>query len=227
MIKQAILNQNQNQNQNQTKDFFNITTINTTSILLLLSVKNADKESSSVDCYLNRIDLICHMADYISNELGIECSVGLTQCSLFADKAKVIDHWLNNESKNSIEKYYLVGFDTITRLFDAKYYSDSVENSLDSFFKNNSVVVLLRDDGKVSIDDQVEYFNSISIGTCANIPSKWMKKIFITQSPSEWGISSSNIRKMIANGDCNWQTMVIPSIKSAILDSGLYGLRNV
>lgn len=228
---QSIINKN-----NATSNNLNLSCINIYSVLLLLSVKNADKNEVSSNEYSKRLKMMILLANYIKEINGINCGVALTNASLFVDKSDLITDWIHNETKehninitNNISNYFLLGFDTIIRFFDPKYYiNKSIIESLNPFFQNSKIVVLLRDDksSKMDITKQKEYLNDIVSKNQLNdttLPDSWKGKLLYGESQKEWNISSSGIRKEISNNISNdWESKVIPSIKDFIKNNSMY-----
>lgn len=207
-----------------------ISTINKNSVLLLFSIKNADKSNVSIDEYVIRLHMVRLMCDYISEVLGVSCGVALINSSLFVDKSHIISDWIKLHNP-TVENYFLLGFDTLIRLFDMKYYNDkkNIIESLNPLFENSKILTFLRDDGKLSINQQETYIESIKNCKIMNkniefdIPSKWGNNILMTSSINEWGISSSNIRnEVFENLNDNWEDKVIPNIAKFIKDNQLY-----
>jgi nicotinamide-nucleotide adenylyltransferase len=224
MIKQSILLLCKDN-----KDL-NISTINTNSVLLLFSVKNADKDSVTENEYIKRLNMVNKMCEIVSNELGISCGIALTNASLFVDKNELIRKWVNNYNNNynnnnnnnnnnsqsnefNIDTYFLLGFDTLIRFLDKKYYNDTIFNSLKSFFETSKIIVFLRDDpsSKFDVHEQEKYVEDLDIN------QDWKNRIKFCESKEEWSISSSKIRKLIAEKDVTWKKLVIPGIEDDII----------
>lgn len=181
--------------------------INTSSVLLMLSIHNADKPTVEIDQYVQRLELIEKMAIKVREELGVDCGICIVKCPLFIEKANEIRR-IFNEKELKID--YLLGFDTLIRLFNPKYYKDgNVFKSLDEFIKSNNLIIFLRDDDMTTIEDQKEYFKKLSVGEIPGVPSNWIEHIQIEQMVDYWWISSSLIRKKIEDGDETWRSLVI------------------
>ena len=222
MIKQSILDLNKRNN-------INTSTINNKSILLLFSIENADKQNNlSIDTYVHRINMIDLMTKYIDQELGLACGIGLIKSSLFIDKSNLINDWLSgytSEGKEKISQFFLLGYDTVIRLFNMKYYpnSDNINEALKPLFDNSKICVFLRksdksDEDEKEITKQIEYLKNLQ--KLLNDESK----ILICMSENEWNISSSSIRNSVQNGndDKSWNSQVIHSIRDYINRNGLY-----
>lgn len=189
--------------------------INTSSVLLLLSVQNVDKPSASIDQYGDRLVLIEKMAKRIREDLGVECGVCLLKCGRFIDKSLELDHLFENEigsdGEHHIKMDYLLGYDTVVRLFDSKYYEPSgdIEQSLDKFISNNHLTIFLREDGKTPIETQRQFLTHISQGEIKNVPTRWSKNMSLAEMKDSWWISSSLIRQLQKDNDPKWHSMVV------------------
>lgn len=100
--------------------------------LLLFSTNNVDKSLTGANV-LQR----AQMMELVSLEFA-DTAVGFTPHGRFMDKAKYIHSWFTeNYSNRQLELYFIVGFDTMIRLLDPKYYNGkTVKESLTPFFKS-------------------------------------------------------------------------------------------
>lgn len=196
-------------------DLCNTLTINNNGVLLLFSLKNADKgDNFKTNEYIRRLMMIYKMCDYVNQELGIDCFVGVSKKSLFVEK--------DEDLKFIKNKCYLLGFDTLVRLFDLKYYdgkNENLVNILQPFFEECKIFTLLRKDEHFSIQSQLDFIenikqqNEISSGDKKiKIPGTWKDKIIFDKSENEWNISSSEIRELIGSKDSRWKPLVIPEV---------------
>lgn len=192
-----------------------------TSLLLLLSVKNADKIIPAPASFDHRINMMCLMAQEISSKTDINVSVALTNHAKFVDKCDSIVEYIKSDQSAIIPKLtFLVGFDTLIRIFDAKYYKpSSIEDSLKEFMQVSELFVLKRDS---NTEEQVKYVQDIQNGL-AEIPSSWGSKIHLIDGDSQTlKITSSLIRKEISSNVLSWKDYVYPSILKYIEDEKLY-----
>lgn len=165
-------------------------------VLLLLSVNNADKppKPSTFD---KRMEMMCLMSDTLKNE-NISSSVGITTCAKFVDKDKIIRQ---NFSAYSLITY-LVGFDTIIRILDPKYYlPQPISEALKEFMTSTNFFCLTRDAGS-EVERQMKYCLDINQGLHEpTIPREWGSKIRLELNDEKYtSVSSSNIRDTVLNG---------------------------
>lgn len=203
-----------------------IATINTRSVLLLLSLKNADKKSTDLTGYLHRLEMIKLFAQHIFNDYGLTCSIGLTNKSLFAEKLTAIFDSLDSPMKECLKITFLLGFDTLIRLLDPKYYKgEGLEKALGPFFDRASCFVVSRDDGHYSFQSQKNYITDIRNGKFdGEVPASWADHIFLESGTSDsLKISSSSIRANIKSGKTEfWKESTYPDIVRYIVEKGLY-----
>ncbi|ODV87080.1 hypothetical protein CANARDRAFT_5637 [[Candida] arabinofermentans NRRL YB-2248] len=196
------------------------TTINDKSVLLLLSVNNADKSSNSPASTIHRLSMMIELSNEISENLGICCGVGITDKSLFIDKYKVLSEFINSEKK--VTQTYLFGFDTLIRLLNPKYYqSKGIVDALNEFITNCDCFVLTRRDSSSSsssMEHQKDYVKNLEW-----IPSSWIDKFNIVDNvETNLDISSSSIRESIKQGDSGWEMNTFPSIANYIKNNHIY-----
>ena len=203
------------------------------SILLLLSVQNADK-GNVPESFENRIEMMYLMAKDLSYKLSLthNVSIGLTKHARFVDKSlSILDYLHHNElherTENRIKMTFLVGFDTLIRIFNPLYYlPDKFSSSLDEFMKSTDIFCLTRNDKKISLEEQAKYIEKIREGNHEDIPQHWSQSIFLSKNKGEiiGLISSSNVRENILSGKTDWYKNVIPEIRDFIVNEKLYKL---
>lgn len=199
-------------------------------LVLLLSVKNADKTQPQPANFEDRIEMMYLMANYLNKSLNVNVSIGLTDHAKFVDKSvsilKYIQATLPNIELNDLKLTFLVGFDTLVRIFNPKYYlPDKLLESLSIFMKTTDLFCLTRNDDKISNKEQTQYVSDISNGKLEHVPSHWSSNIHLINNTDDSAdkiglISSSSIRKEISQN--NWHNQVIPEIKEYIVKEGLY-----
>lgn len=165
-------------------------------VLLLLSVNNADK-SPKPATFDKRMEMMCLMANILEKE-NVSTSVAITTYAKFVDK----DNVLRREFFNTGLISYLVGFDTIVRILDPKYYlPQSLSDALGEFMHSTNFFCLTRNSDQ-EIEKQVRYCSDISRGLYEpTIPRAWGKKIQIELNDEKYNsICSSHIRDLVLNG---------------------------
>ncbi|SCU95079.1 LAMI_0F00870g1_1 [Lachancea mirantina] len=167
-------------------------------VLLLLSVNNADKKPQPAS-FDERMDMMMLMAQLLTRNF-IPTSAALTVFGKFAQKSAAI----HQELGATLPLVYLVGFDTLIRIFDAKYYiPHAPAEALKDFMTTTQFYCLTRGASGLSESDQATFVDDIKQGRYEpNIPSSWHSKLVIENSKDEYSdISSSSIRQKIAHAD--------------------------
>ena len=197
-------------------------------VLLLLSVNNADKLTPQPASFDHRIEMMFKLADHINESLKVDVKVGLTNYAKFVDKSEAICSYMKNCNQLSIPNIrlsFLVGYDTLIRILNPKYYlPDSLATALAGFFETSDLFCLTRSDDSISLEKQFDYLDSISKGYVQYIPKNWSSNIHLTHNESlELSkISSSSIRANIINDSEEWFNKVTPDIKNYIVNEHIY-----
>lgn len=110
-------------------------------VVLLLSTGNADKPSVSPKEMGTRIEMMYILA----GELGPRTVIGLTTEAKFMDKAEALA-----SAFPACKIVFALGFDTMLRILDQKYYREPVRQIADQLAKVASLVVLTRRNDEVS-----------------------------------------------------------------------------
>ncbi|KAG7838462.1 hypothetical protein KL942_001866 [Ogataea angusta] len=197
--------------------------VNSRSVLLLLSVKNADKRPQPAK-FEDRLQMMYYLAQEITDQMGVSCAIGITNCSLFVDKALTLENYFKKEYTDRLRFTFLLGYDTLVRLLAPKYYEPrSLQDALGSFFKTSDCFVLTRNDGNDSSESQLQYLERMKKGMVAEAPPRWADKIFLAQGDSDTqSLSSSSIRKLIGSGDDSWISKTTPNIAAFISEQHPY-----
>ncbi|CAG8534930.1 15975_t:CDS:1 [Dentiscutata heterogama] len=185
--------------------------------LLLYAIKNADKTPSSSDA--GPVDRILMMESLASQIHSIKTeqnfnslqniATGVITHPLFMDKAKAIHSYFNNNKSTSrfidsssivinyssqISLYFILGFDTVIRLFNPQYYSN-IYKELDSFFKISNIICANRD-GYGGRESEEKFFQGDIL---KEIIGESEKIIRVKLDDDLAKISSTNVRNAINN----------------------------
>jgi nicotinic acid mononucleotide adenylyltransferase len=158
--------------------------------LLLFSTVNADKKLTGASV-LQRAQMMELMANQFQHS---NIAVGFTPHAKFINKAKAIQAWFKN---NPIELYFILGYDTIIRLFDPKYYAPvSVKEALAPFFDNHCHIICAdrgagqEDEEKeafwkgISQEYQADLIHRIELDSTAQIVSSTLARSLLSQDDS-------------------------------------------
>jgi nicotinamide-nucleotide adenylyltransferase len=173
--------------------------------LLLFSTNNADKQLSGASV-VQRVQ----MMELLSTTLDQPAVIGLTRHGKFIDKATHITRWFDtkyNKTK-SLELYFIVGYDTMIRFMDPKYYAPvSVKEALSPFFEQCHLICADRPHD----DDKALFWKK----TLEMFGSDRVKQIEL--HPTTASISSTKVRM-----DAEHTDMVNDAILAFIKASDLY-----
>lgn len=169
-------------------------------LLLLLSIKNADKADNPAP-FDKRLDMMSLFSKCLTKDFNdMSATVAVTKFAKFVEKTDAI----RKELFPSGPIVYLVGFDTITRVLDPKYYlPQTLAESMKDFMKQDEFFCLTRkeDDNGEDLAKQLVYAKDITDGLFeSTIPREWGSKITVLLNSNKYcAISSSAIRKRLTN----------------------------
>lgn len=122
-------------------------------IALLLTAVNADKKVTGASLP-QRLQMLERLAS--RGEAKIDAPLSIVACShpRFVDMAQALSALYENERQSKPTFYFILGYDTLVRVFDPKYYKDMAAE-LAPFFAKAHVVAFNRDDDNESAIQQV------------------------------------------------------------------------
>lgn len=211
-------------------------------LLLLLATRNADKPTQPASLEQRLVmmsifaqDVIRGLGEARTNENGdapVRVDVGVTKKPYFLDKAAAIDGLENylaaDEMGETLEQVHLIGFDTLLRLLDPKYYPPNrTLRPLDPFFEKCRVIVTKRTGGEWGrTDEQDAYVKALADGMKEEEGGRkeWASRIELIEGrPETETVSSTKVRDAAGRHDhetlCN---LVTDGVKRYILDNHLY-----
>ncbi|KAF9086352.1 hypothetical protein BGX29_001453 [Mortierella sp. GBA35] len=205
-------------------------------VLLLLATNNVDKGQTGASA-VERLEMMEAVAmDSIRNEKEDPAlrhmAVGLTIHARFMDKAQpILDHY----PPNTVQLSWIMGHDTMTRLFDPKYYND-VHADMAPFFEKCDVICSSRP-GYGTRDDMMRFVEASGHGkkvTLVDIPDddddeddregeRNGSSVGTTRGIQVKEMSSTVVRSAIRNQDWTLVDLcVLPSVRLLIEKNGLY-----
>lgn len=195
-------------------------------VLLLLSINNADKSSPQPAPFEDRVEMMVRMGNFIKKNLQVDVIIGLTDKARFVDKKSSIINYIKCRLKKEsvTELSFLVGYDTLIRILNPKYYLPvSLCTALEDFFIGLDLFCLSRDSPEESIQDQIHFIRKIANGEIEGVPEVWASKIHLVanESTETSSISSSTVRNMINRGS-NLLNLLIPEVANYILTNHPY-----
>lgn len=153
------------------------------------------------------------MMDLLARKIEAESSatalVTLSKHARFVDKAKDV-----SISFPSIKDVlWLVGYDTLIRILDKKYYSGTLEESLREFWQKNRLVCAIRGDESI----ERAFVEKIRAGEVDGVPVSWAEYIKIIE-PVGKNDSSTRARKASAEGRLKEVRQVVPEEIAAYIE---------
>ncbi|KAJ1921175.1 hypothetical protein H4219_000773 [Mycoemilia scoparia] len=195
--------------------------------LILLSSANCDKKPSGASL-VQRLG----MMEILGKELVVDgdgsssVATGLCNAPRFVDKAIVLYRFFSripfaedrvpNGPTTKVVLYFMMGWDTLIRLFDPKYY-DAFPEDLEPFFSYGGRIVYARRGG---FDD-----SDVSDFLAKRIPMEFQKYIFEIELPRELAaISSTRAREEagVLGRSKEYEAMVPKSIRDFISSQQIY-----
>ena len=182
-------------------------------LLLLLAIENADK-APKPESFEQRLAMMTIFAQDIldsapqdaSEDEPLTIDIGVTKLPYFTDKSIAIAK-STEAGETSIEQVHLIGFDTVKRILNIKYYPpDHNLKSLASLFENHRFRCTYRtDESYGSKLEQDAYINDLASGRRdkEGADSKWAQRIELVEGrkDGEQIISSTKVRDVLAQKD--------------------------
>jgi nicotinamide-nucleotide adenylyltransferase len=198
-------------------------------LLLLLATQNADKATkpASLEDRLVMMTLFAHELLYdIRQGESLSIDVGLIKQPYFHDKAEAVDE--SNIYPGQPQQVHLIGFDTLVRIFNTKYYSpDHDLRVLAPFLSKHRLRATYRtDDEWGSRQEQDQYVKDIADGKRAaeGAQPKWARQLTLVEGRREGEdiVSSTLARKAAKNDPAQLDKYVMPTVRDWILSEKLY-----
>lgn len=187
-------------------------------LLLLFATMNADKAPSaaSFDQRLTLMtifaaDLIASLQERSDDHFVVPVDVGVTTVPYYTDKSAAIEAEGQTWYPSKPQHIHLVGFDTLTRFFAAKYYKafDPPFSALNPYFDagHRLRVTLRPDEDYGSEDEQRAFVRRLEDGGMEEDGGRreWAGQVDLVPPNPKAGVSSTRIRKAAKHGD--WEEL--------------------
>lgn len=177
-------------------------------LLLLFAVMNADKAPSPA-AFEQRLammmvfarDLLDVLDQQDSKYQSVPIDIGVTKAPYYTDKSAAIEtdghEWYPNNPKHT----HIIGFDTLTRFFNAKYYQDFTPpfSALEPYFTagHRLRVTMRPDDGYGTVEDQKAFVKKLEDGEMEKDGAKreWARQVELVEPNPKAGVSSTKVRR--------------------------------
>lgn len=205
--------------------------------LLLFSTHNADKAPSAAS-FPQRLALMTLFAEDLLQDLRTQeqqtytiptIDIGLTNAPYYTDKSAAIANEGRAEYPDSPTHVHLMGFDTITRFFAAKYYPDHNPpfSALAPFFDagHRLRVTLRPSDEYGTVETQRAFIAQLADGGMEKDGGKkeWAEQIDVVEAPEGAGVSSTRVRKAAKKGDwAEVDELCTRGVAEAVREEGVY-----
>ncbi|POR36420.1 Nucleotidylyl transferase [Tolypocladium paradoxum] len=206
-------------------------------LLLMLAVNNADKAPRPASFALRLA-----MMEGFARELGegMEVDVAVTRMPFFHDKARAISE---SGVYGAPEQVFLVGFDTLVRIFNPKYYNAAklgeaassspeqhqqtpMQAALGPFFARARLRVTTRPgDAWGTQEEQRAYVRGLGDGVLDDVGGRreWARRVDVVDGGEMGGVSSSRVRDVVRTGGLDGlDGMVDEEVRAWIEREGLY-----
>ncbi|KAL8831182.1 MAG: hypothetical protein Q9170_005410 [Blastenia crenularia] len=210
-------------------------------ILLLLAIQNADKAPKPA-AFEQRLAMMRLFAQDVQNQYSsqsqkeskegpLAVDVGITKEPYFHDKAIGIEesgYYADETSGQQPQQVHLLGFDSLIRLLDTKYYPPKhTLEPVNALFGRHRIRVTRRteDDNKWgSKEEQDRYWEALANGDRKTEGGKkeWAERIEMVEGEGD-AISSTRVRTFA--GKCDWENvekLVGRGVREWIEAEGLY-----
>jgi nicotinamide-nucleotide adenylyltransferase len=207
-------------------------------LLLLFSIQNADKAPSAAsfpqrlalmtifaEDLLKHLQTVANHQDYVLPTVDI----GLTTAPYYTDKTLAISKEGAEHYPDSPKHVHLLGFDTITRFFAAKYYPkfNPPFSALNPYFDGGHRlrVTLRPSDEYGTVASQQEFIDSLARGDMESDGGKreWASQIEVVHAEEGVGVSSTRIRKAAKQQDWNEvQQLCTEGVAKAVKENSIY-----
>jgi nicotinamide-nucleotide adenylyltransferase len=182
-------------------------------VLLLLAIQNADKAAKPAT-FDHRLEMMQLLAQQIEKTSSASALIAISKHPRFVDKARDV----TKAFPEMDAVVWLVGYDTLIRILDKKYYRDTLEESLGEFWERNRLVCAIRGD---DVEERA-YVERIKKGEVEGVPAKWAEYVKVIE-PVGKEHSSTKARKAALEGQWEELRRIVPEeIAAYIREEGLY-----
>ncbi|KAL8994590.1 MAG: hypothetical protein Q9169_005486 [Polycauliona sp. 2 TL-2023] len=217
-------------------------------LLLLLATQNADKAPKPaafeqrlammtilaqdiLDEYRSTARSQGSTADSPDEETSLAVDIGVTKHPYFHDKAISIEdskHYADSSLSEQPQQVHLLGFDSLIRLLDTKYYPPAHRlDPLSALFNRHRIRVTRRtDDGDQygTVKEQDGIWQALARGERESEGGKreWAEKIEMVEGEGD-AVSSTKVRDGVEKGD--WalvERLVGKGVRGYVEEKGLY-----
>lgn len=183
-------------------------------LLLLFATMNADKAPSAATfdqrltlMTIFAVDLLRHLKSSSDEHSVVPIDIGVTTVPYYTDKSAAIASEGSTWYPDQPTHIHLIGFDTLTRFFGAKYYPNHSPpfSALTPYFSagHRLRVTLRPDDAYGTLSQQKSFIERLERGEMEPDGGKreWARQIEVVEPNERVGVSSTRVRKAAKRGD--------------------------
>ena len=160
---------------------------------------------------------------------NIIIDIGVTKKPYFIDKASSIDQSQVYGEAGTVQQVHLTGFDTLTRIFDKKYYGEEEGlGVLRPFLERHRVRAVFRGEDKEggwgSRGEQREWLEGMRRGEMEGGEAWWAERVELVEGGEVMeGVSSTRARRRAGEGDWEGLRALVGGEEATyIREKGLY-----
>ncbi|KAK4704393.1 nicotinamide-nucleotide adenylyltransferase, partial [Phenoliferia sp. Uapishka_3] len=189
--------------------------------LLVLSTKNVDKvQKAGEPTPEDRLEMMEAMAEELESRGVVNVGVARINEPTFVGKSEVLKLALEERAGGaSVQLSFLLGWDTLIRFFDEKYYqppAPSMKSALSTFFIKDGSRLACARRGDVSLEEEERFLAKEGV-------KEWRRHVKMFDVGQEVrGLSSTEVRKRVARGGDQLNGLVLESVKRIIDQKGFY-----
>ncbi|KAJ3179048.1 hypothetical protein HDU85_005003 [Gaertneriomyces sp. JEL0708] len=114
--------------------------------LLIFAMNNPDKPLTGATVG-DRVQMMDALAETVARSAAVPLvavGVGVTDGGIFFDKARILRSFFTLRGMSNVFLYFIMGYDTVTRFFDPKYYKDDMVQEMGQFFGHSRIICASR-----------------------------------------------------------------------------------
>lgn len=205
--------------------------IENTAVVLMLSVNNADKVIPKPEPFDRRLRMMELLLDYIREKnKTTPVFICLAKDPMFAQKFNAFQDYLTLADTLSLQDgvSFLLGFDTLVRVFDPKYYlPGTIQQSLNTLIEKCNLICLARNESGPNfltnnsasssinaidsnsrnytpinnlLETQQEFLLDMKEGKIQGVPSEWSESIVIL-NPLKFDSKNGNFLSSLSSSE--------------------------
>ncbi|KAI8999345.1 hypothetical protein BC832DRAFT_594786 [Gaertneriomyces semiglobifer] len=161
--------------------------------LLIFAMNNPDKPLTGATVG-DRVQMMDALAETVARKAAVPLAtvgVGVTDGGIFFDKARILRSFFTLRGMPNVFLYFIMGYDTVTRFFDPKYYKDDMVQEMERFFHHSRIICASRGGTENGHDPLKEWLVKAS----SENPLVQQFRRYILQIP-DWSANASTVASL-------------------------------